>query len=386
MRGMPRMRNVLAFQMCRGKQDNSTLLNGLLLDDCIPRQDQADKRDDSMDYNHQAESVFQLLTHKNPEIKCLPMAQSCTRNSKYHYPQQIKKWIGFDFSMLERYKRGALLCAARRKQDTPLPPYPPMCSRIDCVIHDEKDTIRVFTKWNEDVRGEKPKARARGSPKRPKKSRAQPKRQCSTKPIAQSSKTGKETHFRPDSGAVSQNSFLPKTDAHYEPPLERFPKEYKVEGNWSSKELFDADCVDENGMRIQASYTKDIAMPLRQAYTYCVVNFCRYGCILTTKELFVFRVTPRREQPALQDGLIQNGLMEWASIPWSNHCESDFDNYRSWTVNLGMWFLHVLVGSDYRVDWRYDAIDGHPSNASNPAVSGDEEREAQELHEKESET
>lgn len=45
--------------------------------------------------------------------------------------------------------------------------------------------------------------------------------------------------------------------------------------------------------------------------------------------------------------------MEFVSIPWGNGCDEDHENYRAWTVNLALWFTHILAGNNYRIDWGY---------------------------------
>lgn len=55
----------------------------------------------------------------------------------------------------------------------------------------------------------------------------------------------------------------------------------------------------------------------------------------------------------LDKALKTKGLMEYVSIPWENHSSGDLDNYRELTVNLALWFVHVLAGNSHQVDWKY---------------------------------
>lgn len=48
--------------------------------------------------------------------------------------------------------------------------------------------------------------------------------------------------------------------------------------------------------------------------------------------------------------------MEFVSIPWRNGCDENHENYRAWTVNLALWFTHILAGNHYKLDWRYPAL------------------------------
>lgn len=45
--------------------------------------------------------------------------------------------------------------------------------------------------------------------------------------------------------------------------------------------------------------------------------------------------------------------MEYVSIPWENHNNDDPDNYADWTVNLALWFVHILAGNAHEVNWSY---------------------------------
>jgi hypothetical protein len=45
--------------------------------------------------------------------------------------------------------------------------------------------------------------------------------------------------------------------------------------------------------------------------------------------------------------------MEYASIPWENHNQGKPRAAEMWTVNLALWFIHVLAGHRYKVAWSY---------------------------------
>lgn len=50
-------------------------------------------------------------------------------------------------------------------------------------------------------------------------------------------------------------------------------------------------------------------------------------------------------------------MMEYASIPWSNHCGgTDEIPDGKWTVNLVLWFLHILAGNEHHIDWEYELL------------------------------
>lgn len=48
--------------------------------------------------------------------------------------------------------------------------------------------------------------------------------------------------------------------------------------------------------------------------------------------------------------------MEYTSIPWDNYRKGDVQSHNSWTVNLALWFVHVLAGNNYEVGWGYGRL------------------------------
>jgi hypothetical protein len=58
----------------------------------------------------------------------------------------------------------------------------------------------------------------------------------------------------------------------------------------------------------------------------------------------------------LLDSVSQNGMMEYVSIPWSAHSGEAGETDEKWTVNLVLWFLHILAGNDHEVDWDYGPL------------------------------
>ncbi|KAI0154193.1 hypothetical protein GGR57DRAFT_119565 [Xylariaceae sp. FL1272] len=110
------------------------------------------------------------------------------------------------------------------------------------------------------------------------------------------------------------------------------------------------------------------AAPIRQIYTYCVRTRCRYGCIVTTKEAFLIRIRPYQEHSAasnseptqdeIEHAVIENGLLEHISIPWSVHRGEgqDLERFRDMTMNLALWFQHILAGNSHELAWQYGPL------------------------------
>lgn len=45
--------------------------------------------------------------------------------------------------------------------------------------------------------------------------------------------------------------------------------------------------------------------------------------------------------------------MEYISIPWDNHSDRGGDGLDVWTVNLALWFVHILAGNNFEASWSY---------------------------------
>lgn len=49
--------------------------------------------------------------------------------------------------------------------------------------------------------------------------------------------------------------------------------------------------------------------------------------------------------------------MEYTSIPWTNQARAGEKHPSEWTVNLALWFMHILAGNNFRVGWDYGRED-----------------------------
>ena len=109
------------------------------------------------------------------------------------------------------------------------------------------------------------------------------------------SKPNQERQLIPDYGGISLCKTCQQDDIiSYWKTRERFPKEIKPYPKFNSDGVLGRlkeGCWD---MSIQ---NKGEDLPIRQAYTYCIKSGCRYGCILSAHEAFIFRIKPLN-QPA----------------------------------------------------------------------------------------
>lgn len=236
-------------------------------------------------------SILEYLTERNPDIdNRQPANKRNTTRADYFIPKQLIEWTEFRFETLQMVYGGQLMKSAREKGVT-LPDYPFLVPDVDCVVNCEPATVHILTKWNHGIvtaalnavrdtfhpcmwiprSGKKDIMKEIGLEKK-KKSK---------------SDSAKSKLTRADSGAMS--SWPP----YQEKAGEMLPKDYKTYTKWNSKDVINAKVLHEDGTWRTGMTKKSFAMPIRQVYTYCVNFGCRYGCILSTGEAFIFRIRPR---------------------------------------------------------------------------------------------
>ncbi|KAH7321025.1 hypothetical protein B0I35DRAFT_204973 [Stachybotrys elegans] len=346
-----------------------------------------------------ATSILELLTHPNPPVHHAKDSFKVTTHPWWHFPTYVRPWKEFqDITILKRVFESNLFRDACQYREG-LPPYPTIHEDSDCGIDDEPQTRAMFDKWTKSVvmsaldplrskyplviwrKGKVIKRQDSKRPVEPGKKRKPPARTSST--YSRRGRTQSLSRYVADSGSVLHKSASPSPSVDPLSPdekdqRERFPKEYKSAHHWRSHLLSDLDMLDEDGRWRPSQYNSKQAMPIRQAYTYCIQNMCRYGCILSCHEAFIFQIRPGGEIPGgdaeptkrdLETRLIEDGVLEYVSIPWANHHTGSAQDLEEWTINLALWVLHILAGDSYEVDWKYKPFyKDKPTQAPGPAA------------------
>ncbi|KAI0503068.1 hypothetical protein F5B22DRAFT_576462 [Xylaria bambusicola] len=296
-----------------------------------------------MEGNPKARSILEFLTHRNPHVVLSPDSNPNTHNPDFYWPREVRKWDEFHFENLEKIYEGQLMNAARAPRYALLH-YPSILVK-DCRIEDEPMTTSLITKWNDSIVSIALEAV---------KDELNP---CIW--VQKASKPDRSDHkqkvaLRPDAGAYSIH------EQDHRTKKERFPKDHKCARSWTSLKIRNGEHVDKRtGEWRPGRIRRNDTMPIRQAYTYSVEFGCRYGCLLTTEEAFVFRIRPRdqysaepgsaEELLAPQEAVKTRGLMEYVSIPWRHGTDENNDKYQKLTVNLALWVLHVLAGNHHQI-------------------------------------
>ncbi|KFA55662.1 hypothetical protein S40293_10917 [Stachybotrys chartarum IBT 40293] len=327
-------------------------------------------------------TIFNFLTRKNPVVEAAEDEKGNSKSPYWYTPRKLQRWEEFNFDLLKEIYEEKLWAEANL---TGRPFGNQYISKYDLENNHENSTEFLITKWNmpmvmaaleavadtlhpciwvalvkpdtEIPSNQQPSSKGSGSKR---KSTTKQKNKNKNK-----NKNKKERSFLPDASAISLCGpcKLHDTQSCYK-TSERLPKEYKPSFKWSSAQI--DRLVNAKGFWVENKENRDAGMPIKQAYTYSVSNGCRYGFILTTKEVFIFRVRPLNElgtgpiQPGsdmdkrrLMREMKKRGLMEWVAVPWDVHRASAEERFEKLTVNLALWFLHVLAGNSHRLDWNY---------------------------------
>lgn len=274
-------------------------------------------------------TVLDSLTWPNPEIRYGARGGTLHKSTTFLRPRKIVPWTEFNMETIASIGGGRLL---RTIQATPaLLAVPPDLDVEHCVVEQEQETESRFLieqwshcivqkglnsvkdqlpicKWNPGIKAKASK----GSSILTTASTSYASTPASKGPAAGSSpsmhaafqywndavrRMRRIKKLHPDAGATAPC----KTHGSLCPAslVERLPKDYKAATKWRSWEALDLLLdKDNSGNWGEGLSGKQPAWPLRQAYTYCVEFGCRYGCILTTEEAFVFRIRPGNVQPA----------------------------------------------------------------------------------------
>ncbi|KAL2042907.1 hypothetical protein N7G274_004667 [Stereocaulon virgatum] len=203
--------------------------------------------------------------------------------------------------------------------------------------------------------------------------------------------------YRPDWAGIQSRPQQSNTARQDTRSKNILPGDTKVSTKWSSHDIVSGP--------VQSEYTtKDWLRPLMQVYTYCVKANARYGYIITDKELVAIRVRPnvdtddsqptndsqdswkdvalpqedpQKAQSNFQEATLlpeydesngsmpssptlaqmcDDGRLEYKAIPWSNAKTRDPRRRNDLTVNLALWWLHIMASVSSNIQDQYPPL------------------------------
>ena len=330
------------------------------------------------------QTLSDYLRSKNPKLymKSCPRGSNTTsKRPPYLIPGSIEKWEDFGYDSLQKIYGGALHRILTSKfsckdySDIPKKPYR--------EIANENCLEMLLAVWNWRVISE-------GL------SKAQ---QClygrQDTNIIYMAKGGRSrfavaSKYYPDWAGIQADPEDEWGQEETSKPHNILPGESKLGRKWSSNNIIDGlvhpDYQDDDWMK-----------PLKQIYTYCVKANARYGYIITDEEVVVIRIRPilepgdsgetndrkkSRRKPksskrGQETGVSQasfpdpdeghdfvlsppifrkveaNGRLEYKVIPWSNAASLDPRRSDNLTVNLALWWLHIMASVSSNIKEQY---------------------------------
>ena len=367
------------------------------------------------------------LTAKNPVPVYVERKKSytSTKHRQYYEPRKMTKWGDFTYPNLLTLYGGTKIGELLEKPCSEKPRKP---IDHDRNLHDEKSTRTLYDTWNrqvvshalDSVKDELHPCRweCSSSILDPKilealhhntirKITQKPKTRARNKQEIDDEKqeTDEEKHVKykrfPDNG-----SGLYCTKCVGQAKFERFPKDYKFSKVWTSTNLEGGRLIDADGNWKTEASESALAWAIRQIYTYCVDHLCRFGAILSSEEAFVLQIRPMGDKPEVEPGklfpftrnavmvirlisifigsaaelkelrrqLMTNGLIEYVSIRWADHWNPAIQREEKLTVNLAMWYMHILAGNGHRAYWSPEGLESERLSSCVLSPNSDEER------------
>ena len=295
-----------------------------------------------------SQTLSQYLRRDNPSITnryCIRGSNTKSRGNNWIEPQEIALWEDFNVDSLTAIYNGdlneVLQCVLPDLHDhRPMPQYP------FCEIRDEDSLNSLLIKWNHSTVTDALAAAQ--------KYRQDPQQIYMVKG-SQADYPGSLSNFRPDWAGIVLPTSVTK-------PPTILPGDTKLKIKWSSSWI-------KQGPINPGYKEKDWKNPLSQIFTYCTWANTRYGYIITDAELVVVRVRPGSEtdlqsvidapnnlrpndgSPASQAQRF--GILEYKAVPWDNGGEGPQDGSAKMTVNLALWWLHMMAAKSNGIENRY---------------------------------
>ncbi|MCJ1258317.1 hypothetical protein MMC24_006149 [Lignoscripta atroalba] len=310
------------------------------------------------------QSLLDYLRIPNPAVSgeaCPDGSNTKSTKNDYYVPRAVCEWEEFEYETLNVFYGGELRRVLEQEFDlqdfSGIPDFP------FCKYFDENSFESLLIKWNHSIVSEAL-------------SKAQHFLSRMHDPIymvrgGQAESPYPRKKWKPDWGCVR----LPR----FEPRVKRknlLPGDTKVSAKWSSELI-------KTGEMTNNRESKDWTRPISQIYSYCVRNNTRYGYIITDAELVAVRIRlvqqhdpqtsfdTARSSPEPAKSVIHRarteGILEYKAIPWTEGGNEAGRNSKSMTINLALWWLHLIatgktdIGDDYGTLrdtlWEQDAKD-----------------------------
>ncbi len=309
------------------------------------------------------QSLLDYLRRENPRLDndfCGTGRNTQPGSAKWAFPRSIESWEDFKYSTLKAAADGKLHRVLKHRcslQDFSAIPHIPFCR-----IYDENSFDSLLVKWNHSVVSvalSEAQKRLESEPNR---------RRVFMVRGGQADHPGSNAKYRPDWGGVTESIDQSKSPERVKRPKTILPGETKLSKKFTSRSI-------EPGVH-ELNYSQKWARPVQQVYTYCVRANARYGYIITDEELIVLQIRPGprlgphddSQSSILSKGSYggadtpqsrawASGILQFKSIPWDHAKTAGEGQSEVMTVNLALWWLHMMAAESHKIERNPDEVD-----------------------------
>ncbi|CAD6585742.1 MAG: hypothetical protein ASARMPREDX12_002105 [Alectoria sarmentosa] len=325
-------------------------------------------------------SILEYLRSDSPVVTTVHYAdddkskktKSNTTNVGYKKPRCIRQWDDFDFDSLQAiydgHLRGALAQEIGNFTDRSTIPHLPFCE-----IHDEDSFEALVIKWNQSVISHALDMTQNFSGADQADGKIY---------MVRGGQADRTAGICPDWAGIRRADIRP-ANPQTSRPSNILPGDTKVGWKWSSHSIVAGDTED-------VYLVDDWLEPIKQIFTYCCKLKARYGYIITDKELVVTRIRPfsqddlkspvesqgsvrsfpspkERLTPASSElsnssprnaasDILRHGTLEYKAIPWSSNDSEASASETSLTINLALWWLHMMALESHEICYWYPPL------------------------------
>ena len=311
-------------------------------------------------------SLFSYLMHEAPQIRAYredgkdgkkskpSPAGDNTKTPSYVAPVSIRRWRDFDLrTLITMYSK-----LLRNKQERP---EPPSIEPIFTSVWNELSLGDFIHGWNSKIvcQALKETQELRGQQKRLWMVRGHRARKL-------------EMNYAPDWAAIST---LGDTSDETEQQISILPGDTKISTKWNFTAELEKGTIKEGSTKWVPKDRPQWFKPLAQIFSYCYRLRVRYGYLITDKELLAVRIGPGPDSPqscgptsnetAQRQQTGENGILEFATVQWDHGGQRDIGamdasndtEHSKMSVNLALWWLHLLAEKDRSFQWEYGPLD-----------------------------
>ncbi|MCJ1272224.1 hypothetical protein MMC21_000010 [Puttea exsequens] len=314
------------------------------------------------------QSLLDSLRLKNPAVhsKCKPGGNTKSKKHKWRAPRMIELWEDFDYESLKLIDRGALHGLLIRQHDLK-----DFSINFESRIHQprsERSFEHILACWTRLVVNQALRKAQENVKSRPDRKNI-------------SFETADEAHypdynsaFRPDwAGVHTPDNCSQGTERS----LNYLPGDSKVSPKWRSSSI-------ENGEVTESREKADWLRPVSQIFEYMVQCKTRYGYIITDQELVAVRIRPNSKSSKLASEAVKigklpshaksavrrtgdSGIFSYKGISWDNHKDNLSEGSAGLTVNLALWWLHMMAAGNTSIEDDYPPL---PEDSCGLLVTG----------------